>query len=95
MGALGAYIILTIMGRLTWGIASVPTTTDALRLSLQAIRDDAISEAVKARSDACSIKGILGFGWTVERHGIKDNTGPWCRSIWWNIDRWEVPSNPD
>lgn len=95
LGGVGALIILTIAGRIVWGIAIVPTTNDALRLSLLAIRDDAISEAVQARPDTCSIKGIPGFGWSVECHGIKDNTGPWCRSVWWNIDPWGVPSNPN
>lgn len=95
LGALGALIILIIMGRIIWGIATVPTTADALRLSLQAIRDDSISEAVMARPETCSIKGIPGFGWSVECHDVKDNTGLWCRSVWWNINPWGVPSNPD
>lgn len=94
LGVVGALIVLTITGRIIWGIATVPTTADALRLSLELIRVTALSKAVEARPDACSIKGTPGFGWSVECLGIRNDTGPSCRSFWWNIDPWGVPSNP-
>jgi hypothetical protein len=95
LGGVGVLFLLIIIGRIVWGIVTVPTTADAFRLSVQAIRDRALSEAVSARPDACSIKGNPGFGWSVECLGIKGRTGSGCRSVWWTIDPWGVPSNPD
>lgn len=93
VGFVGALVILMIVGRLIWAVATVPTTADALRLSLQAIQDKSLSAAIASKPNACSIKGTPGFGWSVECIDIEFTSGSGCRSVSWDIDLWGAPSN--
>ena len=93
LGCVSVLVMLIIVGHIVWAVATVPTTADAVRLSHQAIRDKALSETIAARPDACTIKGAPGFGWSVECRDIERTSGSECRSVWWNIDPWGVPSN--
>ena len=98
IGIIGVVIALVLAVRFVWAVVAVPTTEDAMRLSIEKIRYASITKAIAARPDACSIKGTPGFGWSVACLDIErtaTSPGSWCRSVWWDIDPWGKPTNPN
>jgi hypothetical protein len=70
LGYLGGAIAAVLLIRYALGVYFVPTSDVALKKSLAAIHDQALTIAIALHPDSCTMKGSPGFGWSVECLGV-------------------------